>query len=128
MKLELKYDKDFFKDTSRFLEKGLDIKKLKSILEDIGDEGVDRLAEATPMDTGMTADSWTYEIEEYSDTELKLYFINENEVNGANVAMLLQYGHGTRNGGYVPGDDYINPVLDELGEELADAVAEEVDI
>ncbi|MBO7452718.1 MAG: HK97 gp10 family phage protein [Clostridiales bacterium] len=126
LKIRFEHDKDFFKDVEERLKKKIDKKRIKSILEDIGDMGVDMLAEATPVDTGTTAESWQYEIIEESDSAAQLCFFNDNEVDGMNVAILLQYGHGTRNGGYVPGDDYINPVLSELAEELHDTVAEEV--
>ena len=128
MKIKFEYDEEFFKEMEDRLKTKLDRKRIKSILEDIGDMGVDMLAEATPVDTGTTAESWQYEIEEESDSASQLNFFNENEVDGMNIAMLLQYGHGTRNGGYVPGEDYINPVLSDLAEELRDAVMEEVEI
>lgn len=128
LKVKFEYDKEFFEEMEERLKKKLDNKRIKSILEDIGDMGVDMLAEATPVDTGTTAESWQYEIEEESDSASQLNFFNENEVDGMNIAMLLQYGHGTRNGGYVPGDDYINPVLSDLADELRDAVMEEVEV
>ena len=96
-----------------------------SLLTEYGDKAIDMLSDATPVDTGLTADSWNYEIEEERKDSYKLYFYNDNVVDGVSVAILLQYGHGTRNGGYVVGDDFINPVLSQIAEELSEAVAEE---
>lgn len=87
--------------------------------------GVDALRSATPRDSGLTADSWTYDIE-VSLTGVTIWWKNTNVVNGFNVAVGLQYGHGTGSGGYVAGRDYINPALKPIFEEIADAVWKEV--
>ena len=83
------------------------------------------MASATPQDTGKTASSWSYEIES-SDSSTKIIWTNSNVNDGVNIAVILQYGHGTRNGGYVAGRDYINPVLQPLFDEIAEAAWTEV--
>lgn len=95
----------------------LDVKNL----EQYGVRGVNALAEATPMDTGVTAASWDYEIIE-DDNSARLIWTNSNIVDGVNIAAILQYGHVTNNDGYVPGIDYINPALKSLFDECIDEV------
>lgn len=89
-----------------------------NVLDKYGKMGVAALRSATPKDTGRTADAWRYEIVETAN-ESKLVFVNDNVNKGQNIAILLQYGHGTRNGGYVQGIDYINPALEPVFEQLA---------
>ena len=88
-------------------------------LEQYGVRGVNALAEATPMDTGVTAASWDYEIIR-TDNTARLIWTNSNIVNGVNIAAILQYGHATGNGGYVEAIDYINPALRDLFNEAID--------
>lgn len=91
-----------------------------------GQMGVDALAEATPKRTGLTAASWTYEIVQ-NDNGVSIVWSNSHVEKGyANIALLLQYGHGTKNGGYVKGIDYINPALAPVFEEIAKSVWEEM--
>jgi hypothetical protein len=68
------------------------------------------LSAATPVETGETAHSWTYEVRQ-SKGSYEIVWKNTHVVNGANIALLIQYGHGTGTGGYVPGRDYINPAM-----------------
>lgn len=87
--------------------------------------GVDALRAATPRDSGMTADSWIYEIVQEGD-KITIWWKNTN-INGSfNVAIGLQYGHGTGDGGWVPGYDYINPALRPIFDEIANDVWKEV--
>ena len=90
-----------------------------------GQLGVDALSSATPVKTGLTAASWSYEIieKEYSTS---IVWKNSNIVDGYPIAILLEYGHGTRNGGYVQGIDYINPALQPIFDKLADEAWAEV--
>lgn len=87
--------------------------------------GVDALAQATPKDSGLTASAWDYEIVQ-NGSKFTIWYKNTNVVNGFNVAVGLQYGHGTGSGGYVAGTDYINPALKPVFDKIADAVWEEV--
>lgn len=96
-----------------------------NVLDQYGREGVRALSEATPKDTGKTAESWDYKIVR-TEKQTKLMFTNSNTVNGVNIAIILQYGHGTRNGGYVVGRDYINPAIQPIFDRIADAAWKEV--
>ena len=107
------------------------LKRLKDLgdpldLEKYGTMGVAALSAATPKDTGKTADSWYYEIDRSEEGKIKLNFYNSNINDGVNIAIILQYGHGTGNGGYVEGQDYINPAVKPVFEEMAQNAWEEV--
>lgn len=94
-------------------------------LEKYGQMGVDALAAATPKRTGLTASSWTYRIEQTSNTA-SIIWTNTNRNKGEMIAVLLQYGHGTGTGGYVEGIDYINPALQPVFDKIANDAWEEV--
>lgn len=94
-------------------------------LDKYGREGVDALKSATPVDTGLTANSWDYKIERKPGFA-KIVFTNSNIQNGVPIAIILQYGHGTRNGGYVEGRDYINPAIQPIFDDLSEAAWREV--
>ena len=94
-------------------------------LEVYGQLGVDALMSATPKKTGVTAASWYYEINRNIDS-VEIYWKNSNEINGVNIAIILQYGHGTKNGGYFQGIDYINPAIRPVFEEIANNIWKEV--
>lgn len=91
---------------------------LDSILDRYGQEGVEALTAATPKDTGKTAASWSYEVRK-SNENISIVWTNTNIVDGVPIAVILQYGHGTRNGGYVEGTDYINPAMRPIFERIA---------
>lgn len=114
---------DLFR-TEKFLQ-ALKEKNFLKHLEKYGQMGVDALAEATPVDTGLTAASWGYEIHASGDT-VSIIWTNSNVNKNVNIAIILQYGHGTRNGGYVQGRDYINPAMQPVFDHIADAVWMEV--
>jgi hypothetical protein len=90
-----------------------------------GRRGVEALAAATPKDTGQTANSWKYRIIR-SGTGLEIHWYNTNQPQGAVVALLIQYGHGTGGGGYVAGFDYINPAMRSVFEKISADIAQEV--
>ncbi len=89
-----------------------------SALNHFGQEGVSALSAATPVDTGETKNSWTYEILRETGS-YSIIWGNTNIVNGQPLAILLQYGHGTGTGGYVEGRDYINPALRPIFDRIA---------
>ena len=99
--------------------------KLMSILKKYGDEGVRLLKEMTPRDTGETANSWSYEIKEKGET-ITLAFTNSAQNDGIPIAILIQYGHGTGTGGYVPSNDFINPAMRPVFEKIANDAWKEV--
>lgn len=94
-------------------------------LENQARRGVDALASATPVESGLTASSWTYEVTK-GRGGYGISWLNTNINNGVNVAIILQYGHGTGTGGYVAGRDYINPAIKPIFEEIANTVWREV--
>jgi hypothetical protein len=98
-----------FNNTYRFFN-NVSKKSYIQIFRKYGQLGVDALSSATPMDTGKTAMSWIYKISRYK-RGITLSWHNTHSEGGAPVAILIQYGHGTRQGGYVQGIDYINPAM-----------------
>lgn len=113
-----------FKKTIRFLKRAGNGDYLTG-LNRFGEEGVRALAEATPVDSGKTALSWSYSINK-DKQGLRLTWNNSNVNKGVNVAILIQYGHGMPNGYYVEGIDYINPALKPIFEKIGKRVWEEV--
>lgn len=114
---------DFSKLTG-FLERMKNVIKIGD-LDKYGREGVAALSAATPKESGLTANSWYYEIERSKDS-VSISFHNSNMNKGVPIAIILQYGHGTRNGGYVEGIDYINPAIQPLFNKIAEDAWEEV--
>lgn len=98
---------------------------IEEILRKYGEIGVQALRSATPVDSGLTASSWGYEIEKNGDT-WSIYWTNSNINEGVNIAVILQYGHGTGTGGYVSGQDYINPAMAPIFEQIANDAWKEV--
>lgn len=121
--MKLSIDGDFSK-TKSFL-KNLSKKQKQLSLDDWGRAGVAALSSATPVDTGKTASSWSYSIEQRSDG-VSLVWNNSNVNDGVNIALIIQYGHVTRNGVYVQGRDYINPALVPIFDQLAESAWKEV--
>lgn len=114
---------DFSKLTS-FLEKIKEITRMGS-LDKFGRQGVEALSAATPIDTGLTSASWEYKIENRKGST-SIIFYNNNIQNGVPIAILLQYGHATRNGGWVQGRDYINPAIQPIFDRIAEEAWREV--
>ena len=110
-------NKGDFSKTFKFLNRLLNREYL-NVLDKYGKEGVERLREYTPKDTGLTSESWYYEISHDKDST-KIAWYNSNINNYVNIAIILQYGHATRNGGWVEGVDYINPALGPIFERMA---------
>ena len=119
-----------FKVTGDFSKTLKSMEKLKEFvhkgnLDKYGQMGVDALKQATPRRTGKTAESWDYEIVA-ENNKVSIYWTNTNINNGVNIAVILQYGHGTRSGRYVQGIDYINPAMKPVFEDIADKAWKEV--
>lgn len=117
--------KGSFSNIELFLNRNKKSKSIARILEKYGQRGVDALSAATPVDSGETAASWSYEVEE-SDAGVAIRWLNSHVNNGVNIAVILQYGHGTGTGGYVEGRDYINPAMQPVFDEILDNVWREV--
>lgn len=99
---------DFFNDLDRY-----------------GQLGVEALANSTPVDTGLTAESWSYRVIR-NRKRPGIEWYNTNVVNGTPVAILIQYGHGTGTGGYVQGRDYINPAMHPVFDKIVENVWKKV--
>lgn len=123
MPIVITHKGDFTK-TFRFFRK-LRSKKFYDKLSKYGQLGVDALKEATPRDTGKTADSWGYVVN-ITGTTATITWTNSNNNHGVYIAVLIQYGHGTRGGGYVQGRDYINPAMRPVFDKIANDVWLEV--
>lgn len=117
-------EKGNFEKLNTFFEKMKDVVNV-SCLDEYGKKGVEALRQATPKDTGKTADSWFYEIKR-SKESVSISFNNNNINDGVPIAVILQYGHGTRNGGWVEGRDYINPAIQPVFDEIAEEAWKEV--
>ena len=113
-----------FSKLNSFLERSKEVVK-QGDLDRYGRAGVAALASATPVDSGLTASSWYYEIER-SNGKTSISFNNSNIQNGVPIAVILQYGHGTKNGGWVEGRDYINPAIQPIFDQIAENAWKEV--
>lgn len=113
-----------FKKANSYFEKLREVVKL-GMLDKYGRLGVDALASATPVDTGLTAKCWEYRIERTASSASIIYY-NTNRNKGVLIAVILQYGHGTGTGGWVEGRDYINPAIQPVFDKIAEDAWEEV--
>ena len=113
-----------FSKLTRYLERVKNVVKIGD-LDKYGREGVAALSSATPVDSGLTASSWYYKIEHKSGSAT-ISFHNSNINKGVPIAIILQYGHGTRNGGWVQGRDYINPAIQPIFDRIANDAWREV--
>ena len=113
-----------FANLTRYLEKAKNVAK-RADLDRFGSEGVAALASATPVDSGLTANSWYYKVK-YDKGSATISFHNSNIQNGVPIAIILQYGHGTRNGGWVEGRDYINPAIQPIFDKITNEAWKEV--
>ena len=113
-----------FSKLTKFLERAKETVHLGD-LNKYGRQGVAALASATPIDSGETAESWYYKIENNKESAT-ITFYNSNVQNGVPIAIILQYGHGTRNGGWVEGRDYINPAIQPIFDQIVDDAWREV--
>lgn len=114
---------DYSKFT-RYLERIKEVVKLGD-LDEYGRAGVAALASATPVESGVTAASWRYEIDHNQDS-VSISFYNDNVNKGVPIAIILQYGHGTGTGGWVEGRDYINPAIQPIFDKITEDAWKEV--
>lgn len=113
-----------FSNLTKFLQKAKDPIKLGD-LDKYGREGVAALMSATPVDSGLTANSWDYKVESKNGV-VSITFYNSNIQNGVPIAIILQYGHGTGTGGWVQGRDYINPAIQPIFDKITESAWKEV--
>lgn len=121
--ISFRHKGDFSKLTS-FLEKAKQTVRIGD-LDRYGREGVAALASATPIESGETASSWYYEIEQKPGS-VTISFNNSHVNDGVPIAVILQYGHGTGTGGWVEGRDYINPAIQPVFDKIANDAWREV--
>lgn len=113
-----------FKNLESFLNRAGNF-DMRTFLDRYGREGVEALRSNTPIDSGLTASSWDYYIDTNKRTS-KIVWTNTHNISGVNIAIILQYGHATKNGGYVQGQDYINPAIRPIMDKIAEDVWREV--
>lgn len=113
-----------FSSLTNYLQRAKNITKTSN-LDRFGKEGVAALSSATPVNTGLTANSWYYEIK-HEKGSATISFHNSNIQNGVPIAIILQYGHGTNNGGWVQGRDYINPAIQPIFDKITNEAWKEV--
>lgn len=121
--IKFRHKGDFSKLT-RFMERAKEAVRLGD-LDKYGREGVAALASATPVDSGLTANSWYYEIVHQNGKAI-INFNNSNVQSGIPIAIILQYGHGTGTGGWVEGRDYINPAIRPIFDRIVKEARREV--
>lgn len=112
--------KGSFKNLERFLKTNSRL-NIEAHLNSLGQEGVRALQSTTPVRSGRTAASWSYEVDRGRGST-SITWLNTNINGNVNIAIILQYGHGTGTGGYVEGRDYINPAIQPVFDKIADKV------
>lgn len=113
-----------FSNLKNYLEYSKEVVNLVD-LDEYGRRGVEALSAATPKNSGSTASSWNYQIER-TNNSASLSFYNTNENNGVPIAIILQYGHATKNGHWIEGIDYINPAIQPIFKEIEEQIWREV--
>ena len=117
-----------FDRTEKFLESSTkfdDSRRILHLLKKYGDQGIEALEKSTPKDTGRTANSWGYTITK-SRNGYTIYWTNSNIQDGFSIAVILDTGHATRQGGYVKGVNYIRPTIRPVFDQIANAAWKEV--
>lgn len=100
---------------------------IDTILQHYGEKGVAALREATPRDTGLTAESWSYRTEQTKEGRFRIIFENSNVVNDyANIAVLIDTGHLTKNGVWIQGRNYISPAIQPIFDDIANSIWKEI--
>ena len=109
--------KGSFKHLEKFLKTASKSTDLSRFIE-FGEKGLQALKDATPVDSGLTAASWAYNVA-YTDRGVTITWTNSNVVNGVPIAIILDSGHGTKNGGFVAGKHFIDPAIQPVFDEIA---------
>lgn len=122
--ISFKHKGDFSK-LDKYLNEVRKAVRKDTIFDKYGRAGVAALSSATPVKTGLAAQSWYYEVEQ-SSSSVRIVFYNSDVENGFPVAIMLQYGHGTGTGGWVEGRDYINPAIQPIFDKIAEDAWKEV--
>lgn len=125
MRFVLKSSGDW-RETQNWLQRIRTLRNAKKVLEQYGREGVAALAAATPVDSGETASSWEYKIEQDQGSTSLIFYNNSKTSTGIPIAILLQYGHGNGTGAYVQGRDFINPAIQPIFDKIAEKAWKEV--
>lgn len=115
-----------FRNTKRFLKNAVSSEGIPEIVKDCAEEGLKLLSSATPKDSGVTANSWSYSISKGKRGYSIEWSNNSTTSTGIPIVVLLQYGHGTGNGGYVKGNDFVTPSIEEVMKELSNSIETEV--
>lgn len=113
-----------FSNITNFLERAKDTFHVGK-LDEFAKEGVEALSEATPVKSGKTAASWSYNIK-HTKNKVTISFSNSNMSEGVPIAIILQYGHGNGNGAYIEGVDYINPAIKPIFDKILNYAWKEV--
>lgn len=100
---------------------------ISSILNASGQAGVNALASATPAESGLAANSWTYEVKSDADSAVIIWH-NTDVENGFPVAIMLQYGYATGTGGFVAGRDYVNPAIEPIFQQIITNIGRAVNL
>jgi len=115
----------FPKNTERYLKRLQSGENAFDILQKYGDMGVAALSSATPMDTGESAGSWYYTIYK-AKGYYSIRWHNRKVRNGIPIVVLIQYGHGTKTGGFVQGHEFINAAIRPIFEQMGNDAWKEV--
>lgn len=113
-----------FKNLERFLH-DVQHSDLDAVLKHYGELGVEALRDSTPVDTGLTANSWYYTIEK-TRSGVSITWSNSNRSDGIPIVVLIQYGHALPSGAYVPPNDFINPAIKPIFDEIVENLWREV--
>lgn len=104
-------NKGNFKKLSTYFKKSVKVTRVKNV-NVLADTCLQKLKEATPLDSGLTASAWSYKIQRKKGYR-RITFYNSNIQNGVKIALLIEYGHVSRNGTWVKGERFIHPTIKE---------------
>lgn len=127
MRVRIDTKRGDWSDTEKWLKKcGSSVKTIVDILQECGAKGVAALSAATPVDTGKTASSWEYRIEQTDDQLLLIFTNNNTTITDIPIPILIQYGHGNGSGVHISGRDFINPAMQPIFDEISERIGKEL--